>query len=264
MYVDKTPTWIFSRWKSHSSLSLFSHVRWSNSIIIFKVFCWTNSSMSICLLYRGSQNRTQCSRCWLEGKDYLLWYAGNAFPDIAQGDFGFPCCKNILSVKIPKSFPVKDFAFPFAEFNEIPACWGPYEVVAQPPHLTTNPPGFLPSANLLRLCSVPPSRLSVSSLNNAGPSTNADARPFSRQTLCCLEDWYLSQVSGRLIVPLFSLCFIIFSTRLLQQTGLDQDPLLFLPSKPVMESKKAIRIMMYDFPFINPCYINQITLSLLC
>lgn len=35
-----------------------------------------------------------------------------------------------------------------------------------------------------------------------------------------LEDWYLSQVSGHLIVPLSNLYFIIFSARLLEKAGL--------------------------------------------
>lgn len=144
--------------------------------------------MPICLLYRGAQNWTQCSRCWLEGKDYLLWYAGSAFPNAAQGNFGFLCCKNILSVKIPESFSAKNFAFTFAEFHEIPvspASWGPCELVAQPPCLITNPPSFLSSANLLRLHCVPPSRLSMFMLNNTGPSIHGGTRPVSRQTLCC-------------------------------------------------------------------------------
>lgn len=152
------PTWIFCRWNSHSSLTFFSDVRCSNSIIIFEIFWRTNSSMYICLFYRGAQNWTQCSRWWLEGKDYLLWYVGSAFPKVAQGNFGFLCWKNILSGKVPKSFSAKQFAFAFAEFHEIPvspACWGLYELVAQPPHLITNLPSFLLSANLLRLQSVP-------------------------------------------------------------------------------------------------------------
>lgn len=90
--------------------------------------------MSVCLLYRAAQSWTQMP---LEGKDYLLWYAGNAFPNAAQGNFGFLCSKNTLAVKIPKPFSAKNFAFTFAAFHEIPdspTCRGPYELVAQPPH----------------------------------------------------------------------------------------------------------------------------------
>lgn len=226
MYVDKTPTWIFSRWKSHSSLSFFSHVRCSNSIIIFEIFCWNNSSMSICLSYRGARNWTQCSRCWLEGKDYLLWYAGNAFPDIAQGNLGFLYCKNVLSVKNPKYFSAKNFAFIFAEFHEIPvspACWGPYELAAQPP--SNNQP-----SKLFTICESAEAALcpTIQAINVNVEQYWSQHQWWHKALLkadtvlltTTLKYWYLSQVSGHLIAPLSSLYVIIFSARLLQQTAL--------------------------------------------
>lgn len=90
--------------------------------INLEAFCWPNSSMSICLLYWEAQNWTHHSRCWLEGKHYFLWCAGNAFPDVGQGAFGFLCWKSILLVRIPKSFSAKNFAFAFVELHEIAVC----------------------------------------------------------------------------------------------------------------------------------------------
>ena len=52
----------FPKLNSPNSHSLFSHARYSSSLITFMALCWTFSSTPMSLLHRGAQNWTQHSR----------------------------------------------------------------------------------------------------------------------------------------------------------------------------------------------------------
>ena len=55
------------------------------------------------------------------------------------------------------------------------SCW----MAAQPSGVSTTPPSFVSSANLLRVCSVPSSRTSMNKRNKTGPRTEPWGTPLA-------------------------------------------------------------------------------------